>query len=270
MTLKACVLGSPVFQSLSPRLHGYWLERYRIPGRYDAIETKPDNLKSTLEKLRREGYAGCNLTMPLKEAALGLLDEVDLLAQKIGAVNTVVIRRDKSMLGLNTDAYGFIMHLKKTLPGRSFQKVLILGAGGAARAAITALQMEGVTNITVTNRTADKAQKLAQGFGCLTVPWEQRADALEGINLLVNTTSLGMTGREPLTLDLEKLSKSAVVYDIVYSPLVTPLLEDAQQRGNKTVTGLGMLLHQARPAFKAWFGHDPDVTPELERFIAGG
>jgi shikimate dehydrogenase len=200
-----------------------------------------------------------------------LMDRVDPLAARIGAINTIVVEADGTLVGYNNDAYGYIQSLLDAQPDwrADAGPITVLGAGGAARAILVALAERGAKEIRLCNRSLDKAQALAAEFGApiKAVPWEQRADALDGCALLVNTTSLGMKGQEPLELSLEKLPSRALVSDIIYVPLETPLLAAARQRGNPTVNGLGMLLNQARPAFERWFGVMPEITPELRRGI---
>lgn len=267
---KAAVLGYPVHHSRSPRLHGYWLKYYNIAGSYEAIEVAPENLATTLKSLPEKGFTGCNLTLPHKEAALAIMDEIDATARMIGAVNTVVVRGGK-LCGSNSDVYGFIQNLKQHARLSDYaHKAVILGAGGAARAVLYALLQEGFGDITITNRTQARAQDLAAHFAdnrIRVVGWERRDASLEVAGLLVNTTSLGLSGQPPLELSLAALPTKALVTDIIYSPLITPLLQRASERGNKVVDGLGMLLHQAVPGFEAWFGLRPEVTPELRAVV---
>jgi shikimate dehydrogenase len=270
---KAGVIGWPVAHSRSPALHGYWLEQYRVDGAYVPIAVSPDNLAAALRALPLLGFAGCNLTIPHKEAALGLLDRVEPLAERIGAVNTVVVDGDGTLEGRNTDAFGFIENLREALPGWTARHgpAAVIGAGGAARAIVAALVEDGVPEIRLVNRTPARSAALADRLGAVVraIPWESRSAALRGARLLVNTTSQGMTGTAPLDLALDELPAEAVVNDIVYVPLETPLLAVARRRGNPVVDGLGMLLHQARPGFAAWFGIAPEVTPRLRAAILG-
>jgi shikimate dehydrogenase len=225
--------------------------------------------------LQADGFVGCNVTVPHKEAALACVDEAHPLAHRIGAVNTVVVQEDGSLYGLNTDGFGFLENL--THGYRGFSPVsgpaVVLGAGGAARAVVAALLDGGAPEVRILNRTLERAEAMAvelagMGMGTLTVePWSSRADALAGAALLVNTTTLGMTGKPPLEIDLSDLPASALVNDIVYAPLETPLWAQARARGNPVVDGLGMLLHQARPGFEAWFGRLPDVTDDLRSYV---
>lgn len=260
---KAGVIGWPVSHSLSPRLHGYWLNKYNIAGEYGAYPVEPENLPEFVENLRWDkDFAGVNLTIPHKETVMGLLDEVDSPAQVIGAVNTIVIK-DGKLLGTNTDAIGFAENIRASITGR--RKAVVLGAGGAAKSVIFALRELGFEEIIITNRTRERAEK--SGDNLQVIDWEDRNKILGNTDLLVNATSLGMAGKEKLEIDLPLLPQTALVTDIVYNPLITPLLAQAQARGNPTVDGLGMLLHQAVPAFEAWFGVRPEVTEELRQYV---
>lgn len=263
--MKAGVIGHPISHSKSPLIHGHWLAQHKIEGTYDAIDIAPENLARDVRRLIDDGYAGFNVTVPHKVAIMDLCDRLDETARIIGAVNTVVIRQGK-LTGKNTDAYGFIENLKVTLPDHAFAKpARVLGAGGAARAIIYALLLEGVPHVYLSNRSADKAEALRDlnPERITIVPWEARSDFSDE-GLLVNTTSLGMKNQPALDMDLTTLPVDAAVYDIVYAPLMTDLLKAAQARGNPIVTGIGMLLHQARPAFQAWTGVMPDVDAILE------
>ncbi len=266
----AGVMGWPIAHSLSPRLHGYWLEHHRIDGVYMPLAVAPDDLPAALSALPALGFRGVNLTLPHKEPALDLCHQVDELARRIGAVNTIVVREGK-LVGSNSDAFGFLENLKEGAPEwrAAEAPAVVLGAGGAARAVIAALADAGAPEVRIVNRTRERAEALAASLGgALSVrSWEQRGDALAGAGLLVNTTTLGMAGQAALDLDLAALPDQALVTDIVYAPLVTPLLETARARGNPIVDGLGMLLHQARPGFAAWFGLQPKVTPALRAFV---
>jgi shikimate dehydrogenase len=275
----AGVFGHPVDHSRSPRLHGFWLAQHRIDGAYVPFSTHPRDLPRAIRALPSLGFRGGNVTLPHKEQALGLVDEVSRTAQRIGAVNTLVVREDGSLFGDNTDGFGFLAHLQASQPHwqPSAGPAVLLGAGGAARAIIVALLECGVPSIILANRTHRRAEELAEAIGTAlgddakgrlqVVTWHHREQALDGAGLLVNSTQLGMKGQPSLELDLAPLPKAAVVYDIVYVPLETPLLAAAKSRGNAAVDGLGMLLHQARPGFAAWFGVEPTVTPELRDFV---
>lgn len=268
--LKAGVMGWPVEHSRSPVLHGHWLEKYAVDGAYVPMAVKPENLTAALRALPILGFAGCNLTIPHKEAALAIVDRVDPIARRIGAVNTIVVAADGSLEGRNTDGFGFLASLRAGAPSWTPQApVTVLGAGGAARSILVALLDAGVAEIRLVNRTLPRATALASELGAAitALPWESRHDALADAALLVNTTSQGMVGEAPLDLSLDRLATDAVVSDIVYVPLETPLLAAARRRGNRTVDGLGMLLHQARAGFAAWFGIEPEVTPALREAV---
>ena len=216
------------------------------------------------------GFSGVNVTIPHKEAALSLADEADDLARRIAAANTIIFREDGSSLATNTDGFGFLMNLQDQVSDwKADAPAVVLGAGGAARAVLAALAEAGVPEIRLTNRTAAKAKALCRDLDLKVtlIDWDERAAALEGVRLLVNTSSLGMKNMPPLELDLTALPTDALVTDIVYAPLETVLLKQARERGNKTVDGLGMLLHQAVPGFEAWFGVRPDVTEELRALV---
>ncbi len=270
----AGVIGWPVGHSRSPRLHGWWLDRYGLDGAYVPLAVRPEDLAAAVAALPRMGFAGANLTVPHKEAALALVDEVDSLAARIGAVNTLVVRPDGGIEGRNTDAFGFLENLRRGAPDwqPSAGSAVVLGAGGAARAVVAALAEAGVPEIRLANRSAPRAEALAADFGPAVRPvaWDERSAALDGARLLVNTTTLGMAGQPPLDIDLAPLPAAALVNDIVYVPLETPLLAAARARGHRVVDGLGMLLWQAVPGFEAWFGHRPEVTAELRDFVLGG
>lgn len=269
--LKTGVVGWPVSHSLSPRLHGYWLQKYGINGEYLAFAVKPHDLAAFLKKLREKEIIGLNLTVPHKEIVFPFLDEVDEIARKIGAVNVITVRQGR-LYGTNTDGYGFLTNLKEAAPKWRAKKgpVVILGAGGAARAVIVSLLEDGIPEIRLINRTRERADNLAEIYQdprIVVCDWQDRAQKLNDAALLVNSTTLGMTGQPPLDIDLSALPRSAVVYDIVYNPLETELLQQARSRGNICVDGLGMLLHQAAPAFQAWFGRKPEVDRHLRQYI---
>ncbi len=268
--LKAGVIGFPIAHSRSPLIQNYWLKLHGIDGVYDARAVEPENLEPLLKALKDDGYRGINVTVPHKEAVAGLVDEIEPFAKRVGAVNTVIVRDDGTLEGRNTDGFGFIENLKQGAPNwDSTKPAAIIGAGGAARAVIAALLDEGVPEIRLANRSFDKAQKLAEDLGgpIIVRPFEDRAACLTDAGLAVNTTTLGMEGAPPLELDLSTLADGAVATDIVYTPLETPFLKAAKQAGFDTVDGLGMLLHQARPGFEAWFGIAPKVTPMLKALV---
>lgn len=272
----AGVIGFPISHSRSPALHGYWLKHYKIDGAYVPLAIAPDDLKQTLEALPKMGFAGVNLTIPHKETAFAIcsaLGVVDDIAQKVGAVNALVFAQGKIIKATNTDGYGFIANLKDGAPDwqPETSRALVLGAGGAARGIIAALLDAGVASIEIINRTRAKAEILAALFDNVTVgDFDKPAKSLANTNLLINTTSLGMRGEPPLTLPLHDLPKDALVTDIVYNPLHTDLLKSAATRGNMVVDGLGMLLHQAAPAFTHWFGITPEVTQGLRTCVLEG
>jgi len=263
----AGVMGWPISHSRSPHIHSHWIAQYGLRGAYVPLAVNPVNLQEALTGLKALGFAGCNLTLPHKIEALPWLDEVDAVAQRIGAVNTLTVRADGSLHGTNTDAFGFIQSLREAHSSwqASAGPCVVLGAGGAARAVVWALADAGATDIRLFNRSHDKAVSMAQEFGVpvKAFAWSERHAALEGAALLVNTTTQGMQGQPVLDLQLDALPAQALVSDIVYTPLQTDLLLRAASRGNPTVNGLGMLLHQARPAFASWFGVMPEVTPAL-------
>lgn len=272
-TRIAGVFGWPVDHSRSPRLHGYWLKQAGIDGAYIPFATHPSRLEQGIRALPALGFRGGNITLPHKERAVGFVDALTPTAKRIGAINTLVVREDGTILGDNSDGFGFIANLQQFQPqwrGADGPAVL-LGAGGAARAIVVSLLDAGVPELRLINRTTRRAEEIAEAVGgpIKVLPWEARTQALKDAALLVNGTNLGMAGQQPLEIDLTQLPTSAVVYDIVYVPLQTTLLQAAQARGNKTVDGIGMLLHQGRPGFKAWFGADAEVTPELRAFVLG-
>jgi shikimate dehydrogenase len=267
----AGVIGWPVEHSRSPALHGYWIRHYGLNGAYVLLPVRPDQLPEALKGLSALGFAGCNATLPHKEAALRLVDRVDPQARRIGAINTIVVGEDGSLSGLSTDGFGYIESLLEAKPDwrADAGPVVVIGSGGAARAVVASLAERGAPEIRVINRTAARVLKLAADYGSpvKSVPWDDRNAALEGASLLVNATSQGMAGQSPLDISLDRLPRSALVSDIVYIPMETPLLAAARRRGHPTAGGLGMLIHQARPAFQAWFGIMPEATPELRRLL---
>jgi len=262
------LIGFPVSHSLSPAIHSYWIAQHGIDAEYKLLTTAPNRLRQTMLHMRRKEALGLNITVPHKQAVMEHIDVLDKSAKRIGAVNTIVNRKG-TLEGHNTDAYGFIANVRGALGDSAscLEKVVVLGAGGATRAAIVALADAGAKHILLTNRTTDKAVALANEFHVDVVPWEERAAALAGASLLVNTTSLGMEGQPPLEMDLTVLPDHAVVHDIVYAPLETDLLKKARLRGHTTVDGLGMLLYQAQAAFELWHGVRPEVTPELRAHV---
>ena len=263
----AGVIGHPISHSKSPRLHGHWLKRYGIDGLYIPMNVAPDDLARTIELLPQLGFAGINVTLPHKEAVTALCDEITPRAKAVGAVNTVIFQEDGSILGDNTDGYGFMANLYAGAPNwrANTGPAVVLGAGGAARGVVAALLDAGAPQIILSNRTVERATALQSEFGARVVvsAWDDVGDAIKGANLLVNTTSLGMDGQPALPVSLEHLGSETLVTDIVYAPLKTQLLIDAAARGCAVVDGLGMLLHQAAPGFETWFGQKPIVDDEL-------
>jgi shikimate dehydrogenase len=268
---RACVVGWPVAHSRSPVIHRYWLKLYGLDGAYEMEEVRPEEIGDFLKGLKQRGYEGANVTLPHKEAALAAADRPDVAATNIGAANTLWLDAKGLLHASNTDAYGFMTHLAAEAPdwNKGRRPVMVLGAGGAARAILHGLIETGASKILLANRTEGRAKALAENFGSRVsvIPWEDRNLALAGCGLLVNATSLGMAGKPALDIDLSALPLDAIVADIVYSPLETPLLAAARARGNRTVDGLGMLLHQAVPGFERWFGVRPEVTPELRAHV---
>ena len=274
-TRLAGIMGWPVAHSRSPALHNFWLDEHGIDGAYVPLPVRPEHLAQALSALPALGFRGCNLTMPHKQAALAAVDRVDPLARRIGAVNTIVVTADGRLEGSNTDAYAFRENLRDHAPSWSAARgpAVVLGAGGAARAVVAALIEAGSVEIRLVNRTRDRAECLARDLAVAAAPrisvwgWEARDEALHEAGLLVNTTSLGMTGEPELAIDLARLPPTAIVADIVYVPLETALLSAARRRGHVVVDGLGMLLHQARPGFAAWFGVPVDATRGLRAAV---
>jgi shikimate dehydrogenase len=267
----AGIMGMPVLQSRSPIIHNHWLKQHGILGAYGHFPVQVDNVEAAVRGLSALGLAGCNITQPHKLMAMKMMDWLHPMAQKIGAMNCIVVQPDGSLHGFNNDWYGYIESLKEAKPGwrADAGPITVIGAGGAARAVLHGLVGEGAKEIRLVNRTRDKAQELADEFGSIVqvVDWASRHQALDGCAMLVNTTNQGMYGQPPLDLQLDALPTTAMVSDLIYIPLETPLLEAARLRGNLTVNGLGMLLHQAVPAFEAWFGVKPVITDELRQAV---
>jgi len=262
--MKLAVIGSPIAHSLSPELHGYWLKKYAINASYEALDISPHSLPDFLKTMLENGFLGCNITIPHKEAALQYVDEVDEIARLMGATNTISVK-DGKLLATNTDAYGFVTSLTKHQVKLSGKKALVIGAGGAARAICAGLLQEN-TAIILANRNQARAEALASHLGhqnITVIAMEEIVSHLEQTDILINTTSLGMQHHPELILDLTTLPREASVTDIVYKPLETPLLKQAKARGNRTIDGLNMLLYQAQKAFFIWFGIEPVVDEEL-------
>lgn len=272
------VMGWPVMHSRSPLMHNYWFDQTGLPGKYVYLPLPPEQLPAALRALPALNFAGCNLTIPHKLQAMEIVDEVDEVARKIGAISCVVVRKDGSLWGTNNDWLGFLGNIKQTAPHwrANAGPATVIGAGGGSRAVCHALLSEGAPEVRLVNRTRERAEKLAADIGgaIKIVAWDDRHDALEGAATVVNTTSLGMVGQPALDLRLDALSRDAVVADIIYTPLKTPLLMAAEARGNTVAGGLGMLLHQGPPAWKYWFGATATVTQDLkdkmEASISGG
>jgi shikimate dehydrogenase len=267
----AGVMGMPIMHSRSPMLHNYWFKQQGMAGSYVPLAIQPTGLAAALRALHPLGFSGCNLTIPHKQEAMKIVDEVNDAARQIGAISCVTVRADSSLLGSNNDAFGFIRNIQQAQPQwrADAGPIVVIGAGGGSRAVCFGLMQEGAREIRLVNRSDARAQQLADDFGVplQAYPWAQRHDVLAGAALVVNTTSQGMVGQTPLDIHLDALPLSALVTDIVYSPLETPLLAAARLRGNVIVDGLGMLLHQGPPAWKSWFGLEPKVTPELRALV---
>lgn len=269
----AGVIGSPVAHSRSPALHGHWLRNYGIQGFYIPMDVAADNLETVLRTLPKAGFVGCNVTIPHKEAALKIADVVSDRAALIGAANTLIFLPDGRIHADNTDGYGFIANLRQNAPAwdPGAGPAAVIGAGGAARAVVASLLEAGVPELRIANRTRARAETLRSEFGARLVvyDWGQAGNMLDGAATVVNTSSLGMVGKPDFRIPLDALSPKAVVTDIVYTPLRTPLLEQAEALGCTVVDGLGMLLHQAVPGFERWFGLRPDVTDSLRNAVLG-
>lgn len=275
MSLKkiplAGVIGSPIAHSKSPQLHTHWLKSMGIAGHYIPMDVAPEDLAKVIGMLPKMGFVGVNITVPHKEAVMELADLITDRAALIGSANTLIFRKDGKLHADNTDSYGFIQNLRQKAPGWDPKAgpAALLGAGGAARAVIAALLEIGVPEIMISNRTRQRAEKLREDFGkrLKVVDWVQAGNMLEDVATVVNTTSLGMVGKPELRVPLDGLQKGALVTDLVYAPLRTHLLTEAEAAGCMTVDGLGMLLHQAVPAFERWFGVRPEVTDDVRAAV---
>ena len=265
----ACVIGWPVEHSRSPMIHGYWIKKYKLDAEYRREGVPPEKFEAFIGSVAKHGYVGANVTIPNKEAARAL-SKADDRADKVGAANTLWLD-GATLRSTNTDVEGFINNLDATAPGwnRGLDTVVVMGAGGTARAVVYGLSERGARRVHVVNRTLDRAIALREAFGKRINPvrWEELGGLLSSASLLVNTTSLGMQGKPPLTVNVSRLPSSAVVADVVYAPLETALLVAARARGLRTVDGLGMLLHQAVRGFELWFGVRPEVTPDLRALV---
>ena len=267
----AGVIGSPIAHSRSPALHQFWLRKYGIPGYYIPIDVATDNLAEVIRTLPKMGFVGVNVTIPHKESVMKISDLVTDRATLIGAANTLIFRKDGKIHADNTDGFGFIENLKQGAPSWNPKSgpAVVLGAGGAARAVVASLADSGVSEIMLTNRTRVRAEKLRDDFGkrVTVVDWVQAGNLMEDAAIVINTTSLGMIGKPELRVPLDGLRKGTVVTDLVYTPLKTNLLSEAEAAGCVTVDGLGMLLYQAVPAFERWFGKRPDVDSETRSAV---
>jgi shikimate dehydrogenase len=267
----AGVIGMPVAHSRSPTIHNFWLKAQGIRGAYLLLAVKPERLKQALPGLVALGFRGCNVTMPHKQTAMALLDRVNETARRIGAVNTIVVEEDGTLSGFNNDGNGFVQALRDGDPAWQADAgpILLLGAGGSARAVVVALLENGARQIRIANRTAEKAEAIAREFGgaVSAVAWADRHDAVRDVALLVNCTDQGMIGKPALDINLGRLTSATLVADLIYTPLETPFLAQARERGCVTVNGLGLLLNQARFGFNAWFGVLPDITPDLIKAV---
>lgn len=270
MAPRCFVIGHPIAHSRSPLIHGEWLREHRLPGAYERIDVAPADLPAFIARLRAGEFAGGNVTVPHKEAVMALVDEVSDAGRAVGAVNTLW-REDDRIIADNSDVPGFLAHLDASVPGwqGKVDTALVLGAGGAARGICYGLKMRGVARILVVNRSPERAAELVAALGrpLETADWARRGDLVGEADLIVNTTALGMHAKPPLDIDLTALRPGTIVDDIVYVPLKTALLAEAEQRGGVPVDGLGMLLHQAVPGFARWFGVTPQVTPALRALI---
>jgi len=265
----AFVIGSPIAHSFSPQLHGYWLAQYGIVGSYEKIAVLPEDLDEFLARIISSEFVGGNVTLPHKETAYQKIQSCNAIANKLEAVNTIWIE-NKKLIGGNTDGYGFSANLDDFAPHwRHAKTAMVMGAGGAAKAIILALINAGYQQIMIANRTHERARQLARKMGsvCISIEQEEISRHLKNVQLLINTTSLGMKNQAKSDIDLSRLPNSAIVTDIVYNPLKTPLLQQADALGLETVDGIGMLLHQAVPGFEKWFGIRPKVTSELRSHI---
>ena len=269
--LLAGVMGWPVMHSRSPKIHNHWFAKHGLAGTYVPLAVRAEGLRAALRALPALGFSGCNLTIPHKEAAFEIVDRVDPLARRIGAINCVVVAPDGSLDGRNNDGFGYVQSILEAYPRwrADAGPIVVVGAGGGARAVLVSLADQGAAEIRLINRSPERAAALAREFGAhiKALAWNDRRAALDGAAMLINTTSQGMTGQPALDLALDTLPTSALVSDIIYIPRETPLLMAARLRGNRTVNGLGMLLNQARPAFHVWFGVMPEVTAELRAMI---
>jgi len=268
---QAAVTGWPITHSRSPLIHGYWLKKHGLQGSYVLRAVAPEDAEAFYSQFPRSGLVGCNVTVPHKEVAARACDHLDDAAKAMGAANTLWLDESGRLCGANTDGLGFLGNLDQMSPGwdKDRTSALVLGAGGAARAIVWALLSRNFTAVHIVNRTYEKAAQIAEDFGAGTVAhaWDNLGTLLGQVDVLVNTTALGMEGKHPLSIDLGPLSTDALVTDIVYAPLETDLLQQARTRGNPAMDGLGMLLHQAVPGFERWFGVRPEVDADLRTLV---
>jgi len=269
--LLAGVMGWPVMHSRSPLLHNYWFQQHNLAGTYVPLAIAPAGLAAALRALHPLGFSGCSVTIPHKIEAMKILDEVDAVAKAMGAISCVVVQADGSLAGTNNDWYGFLESIRQEQPGWRADRgpAVVIGAGGGSRAVCYGLAQAGAREVRLVNRTFERAKKIELDFGgpIQALPWEQRHEVLDGAAMVINATSQGMLGQTSLDLRLDKLPAGALAMDIIYIPLETPFLAAARKRGNRTMNGLGMLLHQGRPAWRAWFGIEPAVTGELRTLL---
>ena len=265
----AHVIGHPISQSLSPLIHNHWLKKYGIEGTYSIVDIAPDDLGTWVHQVRKSPIKGWNITIPHKTGILPLLDKVAPLARQMGAVNTVSKTSDGTLTGFNTDGVGLMTHLRKSIPDWPQDRpALILGAGGAARAAALMLANESVPMVMISNRTREKAETIAADLGrgrLVVVDWEERSVSARAAGLIINTTSLGMVGQHPLDIEFAGCARDTVYYDIVYKPLETTAMKAAHAQGLRVLDGLGMLVYQAAAAFKIWFDIEPDYDDALHQ-----
>jgi|TARA_B110000305_G_scaffold145834_1_gene162031 shikimate dehydrogenase len=269
--LLAGVIGDPISHSKSPTLHRLWLNQNNINGHYIPLKVSKIDLELVLKTLPKMGFSGVNVTVPHKESVLKIANEITQSASQIGSANTLTFLPCGGFKADNTDGYGFLKNLEENEPtwDSSNAKVLIIGAGGASRAVISALLNLGVSKIVITNRTYERANELKEYFDRKidVIKWNEKEQFLREINTLINTTTLGMLGYTNLDLSLSSINKGTIVLDLVYNPIKTTLLQNAKKQGCKIIDGLGMLLHQATPGFKEWFGVEPKITNEIRKRI---
>ena len=267
----AYVIGWPIGHTRSPALHGHWLKRYGIAGHYVPLPIAPKDFQAAMLTLPKCGFVGGNVTIPHKEAAFALADEMTARARRLRAANTLTHDPERGIVADNTDGFGFIENLRAARPDWTGKEgpAVVLGAGGASRAIVASLIDAGVPELRLTNRTRERAERIAEELGgpITVIDWTEAEAALDGATTVVNTTSMGMQGGPPLALTLDALGEGTLVTDAVYAPPDTPFLQRAREKGAETVDGLGMLLHQARPGFAQWFGREPEVDDALRQAV---